>query len=291
MEQNCNEYQRRINMVTEHMNNNLAEPLDIDKLARISGFSQFHFHRIFTAMIGESVICYLRRIRLERAAILLISQRNLSILDVALECGFSSAAVFDRRFKSYFGMSPSEYKAIDVFKNRPASNTRNCSENIKNPSEIHIKEITGTYVLFIKCYKGYNKMIYKAFETLWHYSEQKGLITPETWAIGIPYDSPIVTQDNQCRFDACITIAHPVDTAGEIGCKYIEGGRYVVAASSGDETAIINVYNYLYGEWLPNSRYQPANKPMYHLLKPKISGEVIKGFDFSVHVPIEELYL
>jgi AraC family transcriptional regulator len=290
MQQNCNEYQRRINIVTEHMNNNLTEPLDIEKLAKIAGFSPYHFHRIFTAIMGESIICYLRRIRLEKAAVLLNTKKNLSILDIALECGFSGAAVFDRRFKSYFGQSPSEFKAAGFFNNKTHS-VKGFTTSLKNCPDICIKDIEGTYVLFVKCYTGYNKMIFKAFETLWKYAGQNGLTTPETWAIGIPYDSPMFTKENKCRFDACITISAPVETTGEIGCKYIEGGRYAVAASSGDETAIINVYNYFYGEWLPNSRYQPANKPMYHLLKPEIRGEEIIGFDFSVHVPIEELSL
>ena len=49
------EYIVRINKVIDYIQNNLNSQLDLETLARIAYFSKFHFHRIFTAMIGETL--------------------------------------------------------------------------------------------------------------------------------------------------------------------------------------------------------------------------------------------
>ena len=61
-------YQQRINLVLRHIEQNLDRRPDLDELARIACFSPYHFHRIFSAMVGESVAAYVRRLLLERSA-------------------------------------------------------------------------------------------------------------------------------------------------------------------------------------------------------------------------------
>mgnify|MGYP000458632448 FL=1 len=61
-------YQQRINLVLRHIEQNLDTRPDLDELARIACFSPYHFHRIFSALVGESVAAYKRRLLLERAA-------------------------------------------------------------------------------------------------------------------------------------------------------------------------------------------------------------------------------
>ena len=49
------EYQQRMNVLVEYINNHLGEDIDLNKLAEISGFSRWHFHRIFAEFLGEPV--------------------------------------------------------------------------------------------------------------------------------------------------------------------------------------------------------------------------------------------
>ena len=65
-------YQQRIGLVLRHIEQNLDARPDLDELARIACFSPYHFHRIFSAMVGESVAAYMRRLLLERAAMQLV---------------------------------------------------------------------------------------------------------------------------------------------------------------------------------------------------------------------------
>src|SRR4051795_12459268 len=88
------EYERRVNRVMDYVQAHLAEDLTLDKLAAVAAFSPFHFHRVFSAITGETLSDFIRRIRLERAASVLSMLPETSVLEIALRCGFSSAATF-----------------------------------------------------------------------------------------------------------------------------------------------------------------------------------------------------
>src|SRR5580658_7902808 len=103
------EYTRRINRVIDHLRANLDRPVKLKELARVACFSEFHFHRIFGAVAGETVNQFTNRLRLEKAARLLRFSRQ-SLTDVAMDCGFSSSATFSRAFRSGYDTSPSQFR-------------------------------------------------------------------------------------------------------------------------------------------------------------------------------------
>src|SRR5215471_6331337 len=104
------EYERRVYRVMDYIEGHLAEELTLEQLAAVAAFSPFHFHRVFAAITGETLSDFIRRIRLERAASALAMLHETSVLEIALRCGFSSAATFARAFKGYFGMSATEWR-------------------------------------------------------------------------------------------------------------------------------------------------------------------------------------
>ena len=103
-------YVERVNLALHYIHENLDDPLDLQKIAMASCFSKYHFHRIFLALMGETVNDYVGRKRLERAANRLIFRKKLSITKVAVMSGFSSSANFAKAFKLYFGISPSQIR-------------------------------------------------------------------------------------------------------------------------------------------------------------------------------------
>lgn len=86
-------YQQRIGLVLRHIEQNLDSRPDLDELARIACFSPYHFHRIFSAMVGESVAAYVRRLLLERAAMQL-GHSPESVTQIALGAGYESVDAF-----------------------------------------------------------------------------------------------------------------------------------------------------------------------------------------------------
>jgi len=79
-------YRARIRKVQAHLEADLDAMPTLEDLARIAGFSAFHFHRIFRAFVGEPVAVHYKRIRLERAAKHLTTSRR-SVLEIAFGGG------------------------------------------------------------------------------------------------------------------------------------------------------------------------------------------------------------
>jgi AraC family transcriptional regulator len=88
----------------------LDEDLSLRALAAKAGLSPFHLHRLFSAEAGETAKQFALRLRLDRAAVMLIQSRE-PIVEIALANGFQSHEVFSRTFRRRFGMSPSAYRA------------------------------------------------------------------------------------------------------------------------------------------------------------------------------------
>jgi AraC family transcriptional regulator len=97
--------------VKRYIQEHLHEPLDRETLAAVAGFSIPHFHRVFTARVGESASSYIRRLRLERAGRKL-RMGAVDITEVALAAGYDSHAAFSKAFKQQFGLSPSEFRQL-----------------------------------------------------------------------------------------------------------------------------------------------------------------------------------
>jgi AraC-like DNA-binding protein/effector-binding domain-containing protein len=88
----------------------LDDDISLTALASQAALSPFHLHRVFAAAVGETSKQYTLRLRLGRAAALLLTSGD-SVLDVALSCGFQSHEVFCRAFRRQFGTTPSAYRA------------------------------------------------------------------------------------------------------------------------------------------------------------------------------------
>jgi AraC family transcriptional regulator len=99
---------RSLRRVTERMKE-LGDDLTLEDLARESGYSRSHFLRMFQAATGQTPHNYLIRLRLERAQDL-IKKRTLSLVDVAMACGYSSHSHMTQAFRTILGVTPSEYR-------------------------------------------------------------------------------------------------------------------------------------------------------------------------------------
>jgi AraC family transcriptional regulator len=100
-----------IESVKRYIRTHIHEPLDRETLASVAGFSIPHFHRVFTAHVGESAVSYTRRLRMTRAGQKL-RMGAVDITEVALAAGYDSHAAFSKAFKQQFGLSPSEFRQL-----------------------------------------------------------------------------------------------------------------------------------------------------------------------------------
>lgn len=89
----------------------LREPLTLEDLADVAGYSPFHLARAFTTTVGTPPIRYLAALRFHAAKRLLLTE-GLGVVDVCHEVGFSSPGTFTRRFRGQVGVAPGELRRV-----------------------------------------------------------------------------------------------------------------------------------------------------------------------------------
>ena len=98
-----------MNVLVEYINNHLGEDIDLNKLAEISGFSRWHFHRIFAEFLGEPVGTFIVRMRVETAARLL-RYTEIPVKEIAYKVGYDVPSSLSKVFRQFYGISPNEYR-------------------------------------------------------------------------------------------------------------------------------------------------------------------------------------
>lgn len=97
-----------LNLLVEHLEENLAQQIDVAALARDLGTTEYHLRRMFSAVVGMPVTEYVRRRRMTLAAADVMTGTGL--LDVAVKFGYGSAEAFGRAFAAVHGATPGEVR-------------------------------------------------------------------------------------------------------------------------------------------------------------------------------------
>lgn len=308
------EYAQRINRVMDYIEIHLDEDLSLPKLSEIACFSPYHFHRIFSAMRTETLSHFIKRLRLEKAAILLKLHDGRTVTDIALSCGFSGSAVFARAFQEAYGMSASAWrKSKDCQTDGNAGKTESKYRKAEKLPPVYI-EVNNTYtqwrvimteqkqftvniedmpetpVAYVRHtgpYKGDPTLFEGLIGRLCGWAGPRGLLgQKESSIIVIYHDNPEVTDDSKLRISVCIPV--PADTIvdGEIGKLSIPAGKYAFARFELKTDEYQAAWNAVYGAWLPQSGFQPDDRPCFerYLNDPKDHPEGKSVVDICVPV-------
>jgi AraC-like DNA-binding protein len=98
------------NRCVEYINQHYKEDLPLEFVAKIAGFSKFHFTRWFKQFAGMSFYEYLTQVRI-RVAESMLANTEVPITEIALESGFQSIATFNRVFKYNHNLTPTEFRS------------------------------------------------------------------------------------------------------------------------------------------------------------------------------------
>jgi AraC family transcriptional regulator len=239
-------YSDRIRRVADYLAGHLDEALDLETLASVACFSPYHFHRVYRALLGETVNETVRRLRLNRAAIDLLD-RELSIERTARRAGYTSQAAFTRAFRAEYGEPPARYRG---------------RRDAEEPAayRVELVELPMLRVATIEN-RGDYRVANKSFERLMTIAATTGLLTPMTRTIGIYRDDPESVPADELRSAACITVPDGWTPSAELKEAQIEGGPYARIVHTGPYTELEMAYDWLYRTWLPASGRDPHNLP------------------------------
>lgn len=279
-----NGYNKAINKSIDFINEHYTESVDLKKIAEISGISEFHFHRIFKAYIGESIGTYITRLRLENAAQKL-QITNLTLTEIADKTGYQSQFSLSKAFKKHFGVTPSAFKNIQTYFSSQLSKSE--YEPIElQPNIVNCDCKNLVYIRIIAKYG--SELDYRtAWKKLWLFAKQKGIVSDNNEFIGLSFDDPNITKHEQCRFYACITTDKEIKPEGEFGIQTIDKGKFAVFTHKGAYSGLNRMYHSIYFNWLPNINEKLRNSMPFE--KYLNNPDKVKEDDLitEVYIPIK----
>lgn len=303
------EYTRRMHRVLEYIDQHLDQTMSVSDLAEVAHFSSFHFHRLFKAWKRETIGEYLRRRRLEVAAMRMVAQPQLSILETALSVGFNSPEAFSRAFKIRFGQSPTAWRADQVDKRAAESNISQMhskpnqetaaefryTESIENKTSLEIqmnvklvdrKEARVAYLRYTGPYG-------QGISQFWQQEVYPWMITNDLLdkpRYGVSHDDPEITAPEQCRYDACLEVSEDVVVTAPALTTTIPGGRYAMLEFRGKDEEIGEAWTALIRDWLPSSGLQLDARPSFEYYPVDASYDPETGiFECEIHIPVAPL--
>jgi AraC family transcriptional regulator len=291
------EYTQRINRVIDHLRGNLDRQVKLEELAKVACFSEFHFHRIFGAVSGETLSNFTNRLRLEKAARLLrYSDHNLT--DIALECGFSSSATFSRAFRSGYDTSPSQFrKSGEIKKSKickelfpegeyglPMS-----AEEKRAAFPVRLIDIPERQVAYIRVTNAFElDRVLAAVKTMIEWAKSQNIFS-QGILFGMTVDDPHVTPKHLYRYEVCLASSSPFEcTKGMLKLK-MPAMRYAAIEVFGDIHKVATAWDYLYRDWLVNSAYEAEHAPALEVFLDKESATDWSHFELELCLPVRKL--
>jgi AraC family transcriptional regulator len=246
-------------------------------LAARAGWSPFHLHRAFRAMVHETPKQYTLRLQLQQAATWLVSSDD-SVLDVAVGAGFNGHEVFTRAFRRYFGVTPMAYRAqalagasADVRRRHvalvrtsgpcfglyhvPASSRRRASMPTLS---IECREIAAQNILFVRLRAGRHEIANAIGEGLgkaFPYSQRLGLAIA-----GRPFTRYLSTGPGLFSIEVGMPVATAPQGEGVVEAGTLPAGPVAVATHAGPYDQLSETYAAL-ERWIESNGYRIGGAP------------------------------
>lgn len=237
----------RINNAILYIETHLSEKLVLNAIAEKAFFSPFHFHRVFSLVVGETVNNFITRKRIEKAAGLVIHQKEKTITEVSEIVGFTSLSSFSRAFKKFYGMSAKEFRTsspnkfskirkieskigqVSVSFEQYICNINNSLNWFKMNAKVDVKQLEKLALAYIS-HKGEMDEIGEVFNRLVQWATPKGLMKQKRLRLlSIYHDSPKITSPDNIRMSAAIVLNSAISVDGEVSLKTFDPGKCIVS--------------------------------------------------------------
>ena len=258
------DYYSRIQKSINFIEANLTDHISLDELSKIAYSSLSHFHRIFAFMTGFTIKEYIRKRRMSVAAHELMCT-STNVLDIALKYQYNTHETFTRAFNKAYGMNPLQFRKtkrehilfdkVNIYDKE--------YKNLYQDDSIKIRFVTFTKFI-VAGFSIHTSLeddrAAKDIPILWEtffknklYEKIAGVINPDVF-YGVYSDLDF---NNNFTFAICYEINNLKDIPTDMYQNIIAPGNYAVFTAKGKmPEKLVNTWHYIYGNWLPNSKYE-----------------------------------
>jgi AraC family transcriptional regulator len=287
----------RVNLAIDYIISHLGQRLRLEDVAHAAMLSPFHFHRVFQAMVGETLSDFVKRLRLDRALFTMAHSRKPSLTRIALACGFSSSSDFSRSFKQRFGAPPRDFDIgawrdahrSEIEATVPESARLHLKKlpSASNPDgfKVTIRELPARTVAYIRVGNPYRRFdaVLKAIGRLEAWAERNGLADGQ-W-LGYQWEKPEITALENCAYYTAVE-AERFIPKGEIGRYRFPPMTVAQIEMRGGIDLEVRLFQWFYGVWLPRSRYVPDDYPGFEAFMGRPLAHGTEYFELYAQLPV-----
>ncbi|HEX3078425.1 MAG TPA: helix-turn-helix domain-containing protein [Lachnospiraceae bacterium] len=265
-------YYINLQRAIDYIEDNLGSDPELEKIAKIAGYSIPHFYRVFGAIVGCSVKEYIRRRKLSNAMYAVITTKR-SIIDIAFEYGFESHEVFTRAFKLVYGAPPSYfrktheepklYEKVNLLSNKMESGVIILKPMIICKEERQLVGIARKVNQEENQKFGILDQIQKEFKGMADQISHR--VNPTQFYAAYDYQVEDISKDDEnvnYTYYFCVEVSECKDIPSGMVGKVLPKAKYAVFSYEMDRNTLNgevleqSIYDYIDGIWLPNSGFE-----------------------------------
>lgn len=268
-------YESRLQGLIDYIYAHLNEPLDLITMSEVAGISQYHLHRIYSSIYGESISNMIKRLRLHKAAGNLINSQ-MSLDEIANLSGYRHLPSFSRAFSAEFGSPPASFRQQrrqlveePIFFLTPqqvareTNNMQDANSNLNFP--VTISQLESPLKLVVYPHQGSYMNIGQAFEKLSGWAGMRQLFDQTTRMMAVYFHDPDNTPEQALRSLAGLTVLAEKMPSLEAPLEHYEirSGKYAVLRYKGPYADMHRAYKWFFGTWLSQSEFEVADLPPF----------------------------
>ncbi|WP_094604186.1 HTH-type transcriptional activator RhaS [Sporomusa silvacetica DSM 10669] len=276
--------------------NNLNEDIKVEEVAGIAGYSYYHFHRIFEAVLGETAGNYIRSRRIARAANDLL-YTDKRILDIAVHYQFDSQESFNRAFKRVYKVSLGTYRKnrIDAIvgnqKELTAIHLKHLHEGvtiqpfIRQLDEVRLIGMRGKTTLsnnrLPEMWKSFNSRIEEIRNRV------EGVKGYGVCEADPDFDISKFNQNTEFSHFFGVEVRSFDELPQGMESKTLHGGKYAVFTHKGKINTLQMTYDYIWGTWVLCSGFEIDQRDDFEFYDERFLGPDNDLSEFDIYIPVK----
>lgn len=259
----------RMTKVLDYIDAHLDQSLSVEDLSAVGAYSQFHFHRQFSATFGLSCFNYVQLCRMKSAAAQLAFRPEKSVIEIAQAHGYDEPESFSRAFKKHTGQAPSDFRKSPQWE--PWYSRLNALTQLRKthmPQQFKSEQVEliafNATPIAIYQHKGSPALLPLSIRHFIQWRKEHKLSPARYATFNLLYQHPDDVAPDDFRFDLATQVESGYISEHEkIICTEIPAGLCARLRLLGSDDGLEDAIQFLYTDWLPQSGKSLRDFPLF----------------------------